>query len=530
MIRFVLAVAGCLAALATAVAAAQSSLQTPVENVVATHGLTGTAKIITLRPGVDVDAFIKDAGLNATYVYRYALSGFAAVAQASRIKGLRQDSRVLAVEEDGSVVAAGQTNSTGFLRLGLNSFPVAHINSTSYWNSATGASQAIDVDVALVDTGIDMQHPDLNVVQGVDFTGSGMGGQDWWGHGTAMAGFIGAINNTFGVVGVAPGVRLWSVQVLNTSTQNSWSSFLAGLDFIAANANEISVVNASLSSANFTNNPYLAIRTAVSNVVSRGVVFVAAAGNNAGDIAGSDGVWGVNPATGVCDDMLPAALPEVMAVSAMDVHTDQTASFSTYSYLPTSLRDTNYVISPGGAVDVAAPGQDTGAPFGGMLSTWNNESYIFSYGTSAASAHVAGLVALYIAANGRATNAAGVYAIRQAIVNNSLSQSLWHNPSPNPMKNGVVPLPAPLAMPSEKWVPQPWIANAALVSNTLQLTFNTVPGYAYTVEYAASPSTPAPWLTLTATIGTGRLTTVTLADPTPSADSRFYRVVRQAAP
>ena len=128
------------------------------------------------------------------------------------------------------------------------------------------------------------------------------------------------------------------------------------------------------------------------------------------------------------------------------------------------------------------------------------------------------------------TNAQGVYNIRQTIVNNSLPQSLWNNLNPNPMKNGVVPLPAPLAMPSVNWVPQPRIVNVALVTNSLQMSFQTVPGYAYTVQYSASLTATNTWTSLASTNGSGSLTFVTVADPAPSSTSRFYRLVRQPAP
>ena len=85
---------------------------------------------------------------------------------------------------------------------------------------------------------------------------------------------------------------------------------------------------------------------------------------------------------------------------------------------------TNYVFSPGGAIDVAAPGVNILSTVPFILSGTNN-AYGYFTGTSGAAPHVAGLVALYIAANGRATNAEGVYHIRQAIINASQPQSQW---------------------------------------------------------------------------------------------------------
>jgi len=215
-----------------------------------------------------------------------------------------------------------------------------------------------------------------------------------------------------------------------------------------------------------------------------------------------------------------------MAVSAMDVHTDQISQNSNFSYAP---RETNYVDSPGGAVDVAAPGYDSGNASDGILTTAIGGFYGYGSATSIACPHVAGLVALYIAANGRATNAAGVYAIRQAIVNNSLPQSQWNNPNPNPPVNGVTPLPAPLAMPSENWVPQPIIAGVAMTVQGFQLSFQTVPGYTYTVQYCSSLGCTNQWAILSSTNGNGSLATVTLLDPTPEA-ARFYQVASEPAP
>jgi len=112
--------------------------------------------------------------------------------------------------------------------------------------------------VAVIDTGIDFQHPDLNVVGGVNCTGSILrptcvaGGDDDHYHGTHVAGIIGALDNDIGVVGVAPGARLWAVKVLNKNG-SGWSSWIiAGIDWVAANANTIAVANMSLGGSGYS--------------------------------------------------------------------------------------------------------------------------------------------------------------------------------------------------------------------------------------------------------------------------------------
>jgi hypothetical protein len=362
----------------------------------------------------------------------------------------------------------------------------------------------------VLDTGIQTNHPDLNVVQAVDFTGDGSNGNDWDGHGTSMAGVIGALDNDFGVVGVAPGVRLWSIQIITScgglGDCASWADVLAGVDYVAANADRIAVVNASFGSNPDEFVPYEAIHQAVSNVVSRGVVVVAAGGNDGIDILGGDHLFGT------LDDILPAALPEVMAVSAMDPVADAIWEGSNYSI---SDKVPSYVTSPGAGFDVTAPGV-------GILSTTIGTNYTRGTGTSDATAHVSGLVALYIAANGRATNAEGVYRIRQAIVDSAQPQSQWENQDSDPDGN-----PEPLAIPSEAWIPQPRIVSQSMTPQNFKFRFTTVPGYRYTPQHTDSLTVSNQWTDLTATDGTGA--PATASDPVLNA-VRYYRVARSRWP
>jgi subtilisin family serine protease len=456
--------------------------------------------IVTLRGDAALDGLVKDHGVKPHCAYRHAFNGFAARLNPGEIEKLKHDPRVIAVEPDGKVRTCAQTNGAGIIRMGVTNFPVAHIN---------GQDHRIGVDVAVMDTGIQTNHPDLNVVNAVGFADPGLNGNDWNGHGTHVAGIVGALDNDFGVVGVAPGARLWAVQVIGP-TQSAWSNVFAGLDYIATNTDRISIVNASFESSNGST-PYVAVRAAVSNIVAQGVVFVAAAGNEGRDICNDLGTYGAP------NNILPAALPEVMTVSAMVPTNDVVAYFDNYSQFP---KPGGYVNSPlGNGIDVIAPGV-------GILSTYINSGYATLDGTSMASPHVAGLVALYIAANGRPHSLNDVNVIRQAIIDSASPQSQWNNPNPNPNGTNF----EPLARASEAWVPKPLIASQSMTLGGFQLSFAAVPGYSYTAQYTASLAASNQWVSLNATNGDGSVKSVTLTDSAPDPTSRCYRLARTPAP
>jgi subtilisin family serine protease len=392
-----------LAAAVCHVISVQAQIQTSAANAVSTNAHASAthsySHIVTLRPEADQDRCANEHKIARGRSFRRAINGFEANLDDAAVDRLKRDQRVRAVERNGNMAPCllyfpQQTNSG--VRIGTLQFPITRIDNRV---------DPLDVDVAVFDTGIDNTHPDLNVVQMADFTGEGRNGFDWNGHGTGVAGILGAIDNIFGVFGTAPNVRLWSIQVIGR-VNSAWANFIAGCDYVIQRADKISVANASMGPvAGSLNLPYEATHESVSNVVSKGIVFVAAAGNNGEDITGVDGVWGVNPTNGLSDDFIPAACPEVAAVSAMDPVTNVLPSWSNHSSINKVPR---YVISAGAGIDVAAPGVN-------IYSTWPTDTngYTFMNGTSAASPHVAGLVALYIAMHERATNAAGVYAIRR---------------------------------------------------------------------------------------------------------------------
>jgi hypothetical protein len=394
-------------------------------------------QIVCCQDGVDVDALIKKYGLSPKYIYRHALNGFAAPMDSATIKKLQSDSRVLTVEADGIVTLADQTIPTGVIRIGANTFPVGRSNN---------AYLPLNVDVAVLDCGIN-PNPDLLPSYQTFFSFSSDGSDSFVGtttipdgHGTLVTGVIAAQDNSFGVVGVAPGVRIWNVKCTGPAPYNNWNNVILGMDFAIANSSNIAVANIFINNTG-TGAPVGAIASAIHAMVRGGIVVVASAGNLTNDLAGTDGVFGTG------DDPLPASLPDAMAVSAMDPLTDTFATFSNFGRLPrtnsaNSNIAANYVLSPGGTIDVAAPGVN-------IYTTGGSNNYVTKSGTSFAAPHVAGLVALYIAVNGRATNEWGVYKIRQAIVDNSLPQSQWRtNNTGDPDTN-----PEPLAMASLNWVP-----------------------------------------------------------------------------
>ena len=355
--------------------------------------------IVVLKQGHQPADVMAKHALKARHVFGHALHGFAGEISDERLEALRQDPRVEFIEAELELFSSAQTLSTGVRRIGANLSPLAKID---------GLDERINADIAILDTGI-APHPDLNIYTNVSF----IAGQttDGNGHGTHVAGIAAALDNGVGVVGVAPGARLWAVKVMDNTGAGTMGSVLAGIDFVTQNAGQIEVANLSFCGIGYS----AALRQAISNSVAAGVVFVVSAGNDSRDIYGPDGVQNT------ADDSIPASYPEVMTVSAsydldgVASSDDALASFSNFSR---SVVAGNPVTSPGAAIDLAAPGVNIG-------STYLNSGYATMSGSSVASPHAAGAAALYIAAHSRATNASGVYAIRQALINLAQPQSAW---------------------------------------------------------------------------------------------------------
>jgi subtilisin len=233
-----------------------------------------------------------NATLKVDRVFTSAIKGFAGRFPTKLVSALAHDPNVVSIDVDQLVSATAQTLPTGVDRIDADRSATAAID---------GIDTRLSVDVAVLDTGVG-PHPDLNVVGGKDCTNTGSYA-DNNGHGTHVAGIIGALDDGNGVVGVAPGVRIWSVKVLDRFGNGSWSNIICGIDWVTANKTTISVANMSLSGSGTagTSCASSSLRQAICNSVSAGVTYVAAAGNNTKNV----------------NTFVPAAFPEVIAVSAL---------------------------------------------------------------------------------------------------------------------------------------------------------------------------------------------------------------------
>ena len=181
-------------------------------------------------------------GFRATHRYRSALQGFSAKLSDSQVWALENDRGVSFVQADRTASA------TGWVPRAVGE-PVAPTGIRRIVAAkGTDVRQKAIHNVAVIDTGINLSHPDLNAVDGTDCVAPGTPAEDENGHGTHVSGTIGAKNNGSGVVGVAPSTRIYAVRVLNASGSGSFSQIICGLDWVSANAasKDIEVANMSL--------------------------------------------------------------------------------------------------------------------------------------------------------------------------------------------------------------------------------------------------------------------------------------------
>lgn len=338
--------------------------------------------IVEYKSGLSVDEttdmLIADYGLGETHRYYSAIKGAALlVPDGKTLSDLKKDERVSRVIPDrevrlipireaksngkpGSTTPPPQTTPTGLLRIGGLENP----------NEGDG------VNVAVLDTGIDLDHPDLaaniNLSLKYDCVGDGISatnpGDDGNGHGSHVAGTIAAMNNTIGSLGVGNQIKVVSVRVLNRQGSGTWAGVICGIDYVTAHNDTIKVASMSLGGSGSDTDSSL--RRAINSSVGAGVTYTVAAGNE-GDNAANH---------------VPAAYDAVITVSAFSNGDGTKATdngFPSWS---------NY----GSDVDIAAPGVY-------IYSTYKNGGYATLSGTSMATPHVAAAAALYIRNHSGAT-------------------------------------------------------------------------------------------------------------------------------
>jgi len=327
-------------------------------------------------------SLVRAHGGSLLHTYARALRGFAARLPDAAVVALRQSPLVAYVEPD-RVIRTDDTEQMdangdpwGLDRVDQHALPL----SGTYTFTSTGAG----VNAYIIDTGIWTLHPEFggradNVYDGVtlDLLGGGTG-EDCNGHGTHVAGAVGSIT-----YGVAKGVALHGVRVLNCAGVGFTSDVIAGVDWVTANHVSPAVANMSLGGSSSA-----ALNTAVTNLWNSGVFLAVAAGNDNANACNSS----------------PAGASGVFTVAASD-KTDAKASFSNW----------------GSCVEAYAPGVS-------IKSTWLLNLTMTLSGTSMATPHVTGVAALYKGTFGDASSAA----VGNWITSNATSGAITGNPGGTP--------------------------------------------------------------------------------------------------
>lgn len=312
-------------------------------------------KIVVFKEWFDKEAeqdtILKKSG--ALKIKHLALiNGMAAYLPPQAEKALKGKHEILRIDEDLIISALDQ------VRIAKPKPPqppeeltwgIFRIYAQLAWEKSTGST----IKVAILDTGIDLDHPDLqgNIKGNVNLIKPHKSGDDDKGHGTHVAGVVAALDNNIGVIGVGPDISLYAVKVLNKKGQGWLSDLIDGLNWCINN--KMQVINMSFGSLKDNES----FHEAIIEAHAAGLTQVASAGNN-GEYRGAI--------------EYPAKYPETIAVSAVDQY-ENFAPFSSF----------------GPEIDLTAPGVD-------IKSTYKKSAYITLSGTSMSSPHVAGVVALML--------------------------------------------------------------------------------------------------------------------------------------
>jgi subtilisin family serine protease len=339
----------------------------PARVLAARSGGIDGSYIVVVKEGADPRSVAAIAGVNPHYVYTAALHGFAGDLNAGQLNALQHNPNVDYIEQDGiATIATTQSGATwGLDRIDQRNRPLS--------GTYTYTTTASNVTAYIIDTGLQANHPQFGGRAAMVY-----GAADCNGHGTHVAGTIGS--STYGV---AKGVKLRGVRVLDCAGSGAYSTIIAGIDWVRLNAVKPAVANMSLGGG-FNSS----LNTAATNLASSGVFLAVAAGNENQDACNTS----------------PASASGTLTVAA-STSTDAKASYSNW----------------GGCVDVYAPGSS-------ITSTWLNSGTNTISGTSMASPHAAGVAALYKGTFGDAASSTVV----SWIINNATTGVITGNPAGTP--------------------------------------------------------------------------------------------------
>ena len=371
-----------LAALAACETMSNPAQQTPdtTNGTAAVEAVPGQYIVVLQDNVADPSTVARDlvhaAGGSLLHVYTSAIKGFAARLSAPAAAALEGNPLVAHVEADqvmrADVTQAMDANGDpwGLDRIDQGALPL----SRTYSYTSTGAG----VHAYIIDTGIWTLHPEFGGRADDVYDALGITGQDCNGHGTHVAGTVGAAT-----YGVAKGVSLHGVRVLSCAGIGLNSDVIAGVDWVTANHASPAVANMSLGGSKSS-----ALDQAVTNLWNSGVFLAVAAGNDNADACGSS----------------PAGATGVFTVAASE-KTDAKASYSNW----------------GTCVEAYGPGSSIKSTY--LLGTTMTLS-----GTSMATPHVTGVAALYKATFGDAASAT----VSNWIINNATTSVITGNPSGTP--------------------------------------------------------------------------------------------------
>ncbi|WP_050616546.1 S8 family peptidase [Bacillus testis] len=333
----------------TEAAAQQADGQSPVM-----QSLAQTTRVNILFNGSVDESVIEKYRLKVVHEYQ-SISAVTAEMDHDNLDGLRKEAAVKDVKEDQLIEAQGQKVSWGYNRLNMqNRVPI----------SGTGKG----VKIAIIDSGVDTKHPDLKIAGGacvmkdvIDYEGCTENFNDNNGHGTHVAGIIGAQNNNIGTLGIAPGASIYAVKALDSHGLGITSSIMAAMDWSIQH--KMDIINLSLTTPE--DDPSL--RAIIAKAYNQGILIVAASGNYSKETGRTV--------------LYPAKYPQVIGVSSMGKNSEL---LSTSSY--------------GKDIELTAPGGDILSTLPIAYDDYDGaaDGYGIMSGTSMAAPFVSGMAALYM--------------------------------------------------------------------------------------------------------------------------------------